>query len=425
MFIRTYCCAAALVLFIAVSANANFGDPLSGLTSTQLQDFNNGRNVFTKVDDPVADGLGPIFNEASCATCHTGPAGTPADSAVGGTTERLETRFGRNNGGIFDPLASEGGSLLQDHAIGDVSQYLPNDNNPNPPADCFNGFIYGPEVIPGDANVVAQRRTTPLFGLGLVDALTDGQLIYNQLLEEFYNQYAPAGRISYVTNPDTGRTNVGRFGWKAQVPTLHVFSGDAYLNEMGVTNPSFPVENCQNAGPDNCPALFTACNPFPQLNDDGGDVNNFTNFMKLLAPAPRGSITPSVSHGAYLFDAIGCTDCHTPTFQTGFNPIAALSNKVFHPYSDFLLHDMGSLGDGITQNQATGRLMRTAPLWGLRTQTALLHDGRANDPNQVTRILQAMEAHEQSPEAFISEFIFDNFLYPNEQTDVLNFLRSL
>ena len=417
-------CAFAIAVLASMSAYANFGDPLPGLTSQQTQDFQAGQAKFTQVDNPVDDGLGPIFNEASCATCHVGPAGTAADGAIGGTTERLETRFGRNSGGVFDPLTSEGGSLLQDHGIGAASQYLPNANNPNPPAEC-SGFTYDPEVIPADANVTAQRRTTPLFGLGLVNALTDNDLAFNQFLEFIYNQYAPYGTLSYVTNPDTGQTNVGRFGWKAQVSALHVFSGDAYLNEMGVTNPSFPVENCVNAGADNCPPLFSACNPFPQLNDDGGDVNNFTNFMMLLAPPPRGTITSSVQNGAQLFDAIGCTDCHTPTFQTGPNPIAALSNKVFHPYSDFLLHDMGTLGDGITQNLATGRLMRTAPLWGLRVQTALLHDGRANDPNLRTRILQAMEAHEQSPEAFISEFIFDNLLYSFEQNDVLNFLQSL
>jgi CxxC motif-containing protein (DUF1111 family) len=408
----------------AVNANANFGDPLPGLTAQQLQDFQTGKDKFLQVDDPVADGLGPIFNEASCATCHTGPDGTAAANAVGGTNERLETRFGRNNGGVFDPLASEGGSLLQDHGIGDASQYLPNDNNPNPPAECYS-YTYDPEVIPADANVTAQRRTTPLLGLGLVNALTDNDLIVNYIIEIIYNKYAPPGSLSYVTNPDTGRTNVGRFGWKAQVSALHVFSGDAYLNEMGVTNPSFPVENCQNAGADNCPPLFSACNPFPQLNDDGEDVNNFTNFMMFLAPPPRGTITASVQRGSDLFDRIGCTDCHTPTFQTGSNPIAALSNKIFHPYSDFLLHDMGGLGDGITQNLATGQLMRTAPLWGLRTQTALLHDGRANDPNLRTRILQAMEAHELSLEARTSEFIFDNLLIPSQQNDVLNFLESL
>ena len=422
--LQTKRCAFALAVFASMSAYANFGDPLPGLTSQQSQAFQTGRAKFMQVDDPADEGLGPIFNEASCATCHTGPAGTAAADAVGGTNERLETRFGASSGSFFDPLASEGGSLLQDHGIGDAGQYLPSANNPNPPAECF-GYSYDQEVIPADANVTAGRRTTPLFGLGLVNALTDDQLREIQFLEFLYNQFAPYGTLSYVTNPDTGQTNVGRFGWKAQVPTLHVFSGDAYLNEMGVTNPSFPVENCRNAGADNCPPLFSACNPFPQMNDDGGDVNNFTNFMMLLAPPPRGTITSSVQRGAQLFDAIGCTDCHTPTFQTRSNPIAALSNKVFHPYSDFLLHDMGSLGDGITQNLATGRLMRTAPLWGLRVQTALLHDGRANDPNLRNRILQALEAHEQSPEAFISEFIFDNLLFASEQNDVLNFLESL
>ncbi|HME90179.1 MAG TPA: di-heme oxidoredictase family protein, partial [Myxococcaceae bacterium] len=112
-------------------------------------------------------------------------------------------------------------------------------------------------------------------------------------------------------------------------------------------------------------------------------------------------------------------------WQTGSNPVPALSNKTFHPYSDFLLHDMGSLGDGITQNLATGRLMRTAPLWGLRVQTKLLHDGRADDPDANTRLTQAIAAHAASPEAAASEFNFSHRISPSQRADILNFLNSL
>ena len=179
---------------------------------------------------------------------------------------------------------------------------------------------------------------------------------------------------------------------------------------------SFPNESCPEG---NCALL--ACNPFPNLNDDGGGVNNFTNFMSLLAPPPRGAITASVQRGQEIFEIIGCADCHRPTWQTGPNPVAALSNKIFEPYTDFLLHDMGNNADGITQNLATGRLMRTTPLWGLRAQTALWHDGRFTGPN---RIANAIEAHDTSPEAFITEFFFD-ILGSGSRADVLNFLSSL
>jgi CxxC motif-containing protein (DUF1111 family) len=99
--------------------------------------------------------------------------------------------------------------------------------------------------------------------------------------------------------------------------------------------------------------------------------------MTFLAPPPRGSITGGVLAGQLTFLGIGCASCHTPQLQTGPNPITALHRVRFNPYSDFLLHDMGALGDGITQNLATAKLMRTAPLWGVRMQLPLLHDGRA------------------------------------------------
>src|SRR5947207_3086900 len=126
-----------------------FGDPLQGLTAAERASFDDGKVHFATAEE-LEEGLGPVLNEASCVACHAGPA-------VGGSNGRLETRFGRRGAdGGFDPLAAEGGSLLQDHGIGAV-----------------DGFTFGPEVVPADANVVAQRRTTPLFGLGLVDATPD------------------------------------------------------------------------------------------------------------------------------------------------------------------------------------------------------------------------------------------------------------
>jgi CxxC motif-containing protein (DUF1111 family) len=169
---------------------------------------------------------------------------------------------------------------------------------------------------------------------------------------------------------------VGKFGWKAQVPTLFQFAGDAYLNEMGITNPMFPNENCPEGDPEgDCPTL--AGNPAPDRNDDGAGVTNFANFMTLLAPPPRGPITADVTAGEAIFKSIGCANCHVPALTTGPHPVAALANQTFFPFSDFLLHDMGNLGDGIVQGVATGREMRTAPLWGLREIKRFLHDGRA------------------------------------------------
>jgi CxxC motif-containing protein (DUF1111 family) len=217
--------------------------------------------------------------------------------------------------------------------------------------------------------------------------------------------------VSVVTDLSTNRLAVGKFGWKAQVPSLFQFSGDAYLNEMGITNPQFPDENCPQG---NCNLL--KCNPVPALNDDGGDVTAFTDFMTFLAPPPRGPINDDVKNGEKTFDKIGCNGCHVDTLATGASASAALDHVTFHPYSDFLLHDMGSLGDGIQQNRATGRLMRTAPLWGLRAIQTLLHDGRTSD--RTAAILAHDGQAKSSRDAFVA-------LPSAQQSKVLAFLSSL
>ena len=325
----------------------NFGEPLAGLTADQLARFNDGKDDFEEVET-VEDGIGPVFNDFSCASCHV-------IAAIGGGGTVIETRFGTlKTDGTFDSMPQFGGSLIQVNGIG-------------PQGDCN----YLPEIVPGEATITAGRRTTALFGLGLVDAVPDSTFYALAALEKFFLDKV-AGTVSVVTNLTTGLPAVGKFGWKDQNPTLFQFSGDAYVNEMGVTSPQFPDENCPGG---DCASL--SCNPHPELNNDGEDVQAFADFMTFLAPPPRGAITGQVLLGQLTFLGIGCANCHTPQLQTGPNPVTALNKVRFNPYSDFLLHDMGALGDGITQNTATGKLMRTAPLWGVRMQMPLLHDGRA------------------------------------------------
>ena len=336
------------------------GGPLKGLNAGEMARFDAGLTEFQD-HDGIAEGLGPVFNENSCSTCHSGP--------IGGTTGRLETRFGRLVQGKFDPMAEQGGSLMQDHAIGAVTT----------PA---GSFTFVPDTVPATATVTARRLTTPLFGLGLVDAVPDAELLVLARLEARFTP-STAGTPNRATEIKTGALRVGRFGWKAQEPTLHQFSGDAYVNEMGVTNPEFPNENAPQGN-----AAALEFNPDPTLNDDGGNVTEFFDFMTLLGAPPRGPRSLSTEVGAFVFRQVGCANCHTPTLVTGTSPVAALSRKTFQPYSDFLLHDMGSLGDGIEQSKATGRLMRTAPLWGVRSRSKLLHDGRA------TTLQAAILAHD-------------------------------
>jgi CxxC motif-containing protein (DUF1111 family) len=364
-----------------------FGDPLPGLAAADLALFNEGKTQFGQ-DEETTEGLGPVFNEASCVACHQGPA-------IGGSNGRLETRFGRRGAdGRFDPLASEGGSLLQDHAIGDAG-----------------GFLFVAEIVPADANIIAQRRTTALFGLGLVDATPDERF---QALAKKQARHSPevAGIAPLVPDRVNGGNRVGKFGWKSQNPNLLQFSADAYLNEMGVTSPLFPDESCPQG---RCGDL--ANNPAAGMNDpDGVDVLRFAHFMAFLGAPPRGPESEKTEAGERVFASIGCAVCHTPSLRTGPNAVKALDRVEYAPYSDFLLHDMGSLGDGIEQGPASGTQMRTAPLWGLRVATSLLHDGRAST------IEEAILAHDGQAGRARTRF---HALRDRERQALLAFLESL
>jgi CxxC motif-containing protein (DUF1111 family) len=366
--------------------STRLGGPLAGLDGADLARFEAGLEEFSE-EETVEDGLGPVFNDASCKACHNGP--------VGGTNGRPETRFGRWVGGAFDPMVDQGGSLIQDHAIGLVNTE-------------HGAYTFTAEAVPREATVSALRITTPLFGLGLVDAVSDAALI---ALADLQARNFPSTRGTPHLVTDRGTTRVGRFGWKAQVATLRTFSGDAYLNEMGITSPDFPEENYPQGNRE--PMLY---NPVPALNDDGGGVEKFFDFMTLLGPPPRGSMTRQSEVGATIFQQIGCANCHTPTLVTGDSPVPALSHRTFQPFSDFLLHDMGSLGDGIVQGGAGGRQMRTAPLWGLKVRPTFLHDGRARTPNDA--ILEHAGQGTESRNRYTR-------LAPRDRQALLAFLRSL
>jgi CxxC motif-containing protein (DUF1111 family) len=368
------------------SSSPDFGAPLPGLTAEETGRFNAGKTEFQSVET-LEEGVGPVFNDVSCANCHSVPA-------VGGGSARLETRFGRlKANGEFDPMTEFGGSLLQDQGIG-----------------VAGACEYLEETVPAQATIVARRRTTPLFGLGLVDAVPDAVFRGIAALQAF-DPDGCAGVVSVVTDIVSGRQVVGKFGWKAQNGSLHQFSADAYLNEMGITSPMFPNENCPHG---DCALL--SCNPAPGMNDDGEGVDEFTDFMTMLAAPARGPVPVAAVLGELRFIGIGCANCHVPILRTGPNAVPALNSVTFHPYSDFLLHDMGSLGDGITQGKATGRLMRTAPLWGLRNITTLLHDGRANTPEQ------AILAHDGQGKKSRDRF---TRLSSTEKAQLLAFLGSL
>jgi CxxC motif-containing protein (DUF1111 family) len=210
------------------------GTAVAGLTPAQQQAFDEGRRIFAK-QYTMADGLGPVFNDESCADCHRN----------GGGSNRTVTRFGRLDRGTFDPLAELGGSLIQARGVGIVTT-----------SDGTLTFLG--ERVPAEATVTARRRSTSLQGLGLVDAVPDDTWRAIEEAERLTDQ-ATAGRAHLVrVFSSVGQTAVGKFGWKAQVPSLFRFSGEALLNEMGITNPGFRDETCPQG---NCALL--AFNPHP------------------------------------------------------------------------------------------------------------------------------------------------------------------
>lgn len=365
----------------------NAGAPLANLTATQLAAFNAGRGSFNR-DATVATGLGPVFNDDSCRACHSAPV-------AGGGSNRNVTRFASRTNGVFDPLVSLGGSLQQNRAI----------NNRN---GSTHNFV--PERVPPSATIVVQRRTTPLFGLGLVDATPDSAFIALAAAEAVRGG-GTAGRVNLTDNIRAGMKTVGRFGWKAQVPTLFQFAGDALVNEMGITTPDFPNENCPQGV---CAEL--AFNPAPGINDSGSASFALNDFMVMLAAPARGPQTADTAAGEQVFNSIGCAACHVATLTTGSSPIAALDRKSYQPFSDFLLHDMGSLGDGLEMGGSTGSEMRTAPLWGLRFITRFLHDGRA------ATLEQAIAAHDGQGSASRNAFAA---LPAGAKAQLTAFLRSL
>jgi CxxC motif-containing protein (DUF1111 family) len=374
------------LLMVGGRPQPKFGDPLQGLSHADLARFEAGKIVFER-DFTPPEGLGPVFNNTSCAKCHD-------QGAIGGGSDTLETRYGQVVNGVFNSLTQFDGQLLHSKGIG-----------------LFNGVDFVGEVVPPEANVVAQRRTTPLFGLGLVDAVPDQFLMDLAQLEQEFTP-ATAGRALVLNDVFSGQPRVGRFGWKCQIGTVATFTGNAFLNEMGITTPFFPHEN----PPGGDSALLAANPALTNPNDTTATVMQLADHTTFLAPPPRLPLTHGARRGESIFFAIGCADCHLPAMRTGPNEIAALDQVDFFPFSDFLVHDMGGLNDGIAQPPANGQEMRTAPLWGARIRTSFLHDGRAKT------ITDAILAHDGQGLAARNSFAA---LSAREQAKVLEFINTL
>lgn len=364
------------------------GDALAGISAAEFELFRLGQDDFTEVE-ATDEGLGPAFNGTSCAVCHSNPA-------IGGIGGVAELRAGRRHeDGRFSALDASGNTLFHIFSI------------PNHACQ---------PILPPDANVIARRVPIPLFGAGLVEAIPDETLLGLEDPTD-RNRDGVSGRAAIITDIATGQRRVGRFGWKAQHATLLAFGGDAYRNEMGITNDLFPTEVAHGISSDS----MRVCDPIPEPEDipdpltGRRGIDNFESFMKFLAPLGRAAISPEAREGDRVFAAIGCSSCHVPALTTGPNANPLFNRQTVPLYSDLLLHDVAT-GDGIGQEAAEPNEIRTPALWGLRFRRPLLHDGSA------ATIEEAIGRH--GGEAALARDGFDK-LSPTDRAALLAFLKSL
>lgn len=369
---------------LAGNSGWEFGDPLANLDAANLAAFQIGVEEFLSVET-VAGGLGPIFNNTSCAACHF-------VGAIGGASNEKVTRFGQRINDEFDGFESAGGTLLQAMAID--------------PAVA--------EVVPKEATIVVQRVPTPVFGAGLIEAIDDETIKTNALRRK---PEGVRGRVAIVTDAVSGEPRIGRFGWKAQHATLLAFAGAAYRDEMGVTNRFFPQESAPNGNTALAAQFDTVADLEDAIEPDTGlaDVDHLANFMRFLAPPPQLRPSADAVAGGKVFEEVACAACHTPMLLTGASTVPALAYQQVPLFSDLLLHDMGSLADGIAQDGAKGHEIRTAPLWGIRARTTFLHDGRASN------LRDAINQH--AGEASRSRALFAA-LGPAEQQQLIVYLNT-
>ena len=363
-----------------------FGDPLPGLSDGDLAAFAFGKEKFVAAQTP-ATGLGPVFNDRSCVACHSNPV--PGGS--GASLNNRITRFARQvEGQPFNPLLHLGGPNLQTFSVGGE---LP-------------GCSLPPEVVPAEANLTGLRQPPQLFGLGLIQGIPDTEILVRADPTD-ENDDGIAGR------PNISNGVIGRFGWKAAVPTILDFAGLALVNELGITNYLFPNEMSPQGRP-----IPPGCDVAGDPEDaDISRIGPLMFFTTYLAPPPRGPITDAALRGETVFAQTGCALCHTPSMRTGPNAIEALNEKEVPLYSDLLTHYMGgALDDHIIEGAAGGGRWRTAPLWGLGARSFFLHDARTTD------LVTAIRLHGGEASQVRNQF----FNLPAiQRADLLAFVRSL
>ena len=371
---------------------------------------------FERRHDP-STGLGPVFNATACVECHNN------GGVAGAASQFTEVRVGHKvnaNGNIVSPKDPNGIFVNPTVMINDGANTVSGRAIVNDRAICPQAQ----EHVPDTEDIRTLRAVLNVLGDGFVEAVDDKTFLAiaaSQLAES--NGVIHGEAIQVPILEAAGRTGVGKFGWKAQDPTILSFSGDAYLNEMGVTNRLKPKD------------VTTVCKitADPEDTPDGlglADIDHFAQFIRGTQAPPRDAALAATTDavvGQSLFNSVGCVSCHVETLITdppgsvinggAYTVPAALGNKIIHPYGDFLLHDVGT-GDGIVQAGPadTANKLRTAPLWGLRIRSRFMHD------NASLTLGDAIQRHGGEARDVIKHF---NDLTDAQQQQLITFLRSL
>lgn len=432
---RIFIAAVALSLAFAFTA-AQISDAPTGFdnkTNGMVDDATHQADQ-TKFEETeqLSDGLGPLYNAQSCRECHQNPVS-------GGASQVGELRVGH--------LGPDGHFRTPDIAIADGAEVISGRSLVNDRAICPNAAFPAEEIqerVPETETIRAFRISVNLLGDGLVEAISDQTLIELSRQQCKSSHGKICGQVLYVPIVEApGQMGVGRFGWKDQHASLLSFAGDAYLNEMGITNRLQPDE------------VTKLCNTVSEPNDTPGpdglaDIDHFARFIRATkAPSRDAELAKSgaANRGEALFDKIGCATCHVATLTTAsagtkinggtFTIPAALGSVTLHPYGDFLMHDVGT-GDGILQAipehygrrvfqrmagymskqdfESSRNKIRTAPLWGVRMRPRLMHDGAS------LTFFDAIGRHRGEASRVTQKF---DKLKRSEQEEIIEFLKSL
>lgn len=403
--------------------------PLSNLNPSHLQKFFRGETLFhssfNNVQESDLYGLGPLFIASSCSGCHVnnGRGAASINSSQG-----LLLRLSLQGSDIYGaPLAIPGfGTQLQTNSIDEGMQegtmttnwelqniVFPDGHTVTLKQPYFS--ISDPYTTLPDFYLRGGRHASPIFGLGLLEAVPTET--WQSLSDEAdVNEDGISGKLNWVRNYFSEEMAFGLFGWKSSAPNLFQQTADAFHQDMGITSPDFPMENCIEQI--NCQGVQEG------IDIGNDDLNDLVFYLRTLAPpAAREVNDPIVKKGRDIFNGIGCNKCHIPELQTGSHPIAELSYQVIRPYTDMLLHELGpGLGDGRPDYLAGANEWRTPPLWGIGlaktvfSQAGFLHDGRAETLEEAI-LWHEGEAYE-SRQSYIQ-------LSAEERGALIRFLESL